>query len=57
MLNIKTTVIMPDNAPATKLEAATEYGATVVQYDPKTEAREEIAKEFVDNQGYTLIPS
>jgi threonine dehydratase len=56
MLNIKTTVIMPDNAPTTKLEAAKEYGATVVQYDPKTESRDEIAKEFVDNQGYTLIP-
>ena len=56
MLDIKTTVIMPDNAPTTKLEAAKEYGATVVQYDPKTEVREEIAKEFVDNQGYTLIP-
>lgn len=56
MLNIKTTVLMPDNAPATKLEAAKEYGATVVQYDPKTESREEIAKELVKNKGYTLIP-
>jgi threonine dehydratase len=56
MLNIKTTVLMPDNAPKTKLEAAKEYGATVLQYDPKTESREKIAKELVENNGYTLIP-
>lgn len=56
MLNIKTTVLMPTNAPETKLEGAREYGATVVQYNPRTESREEIAKEFVETKGYTLIP-
>ncbi len=56
MLNIKTTVIMPDNAPATKLEASKEYGTTVVQYDPKTGSRKEIAREFVESKGYSLIP-
>jgi threo-3-hydroxy-L-aspartate ammonia-lyase len=56
MLKINTTVLMPDNAPTTKLEAAKEYGATVVQYDPKVDSREEIAKEFVKNKGFTLIP-
>ena len=56
ILNIKTTVVLPENAPTTKVEATKEYGATVVQHDPKREDREEIANEFVKNKGYKLIP-
>ena len=56
MMDIKTTVIMPDNAPATKLKAAKEYGTTVVQYDPKTQNREKLAKEYVESKGYALVP-
>ena len=56
MLGINSTVIMPANAPITKLEATAEYGATVVLYNPKTESREEIARDFVDNKGHTLVP-
>ncbi len=56
MLGIDNTVFMPANAPITKLEAAIGYGATVVQYDPKTESREDIAKEFIQQNGGTLVP-
>lgn len=55
MLGIKATIIMPNNAPATKLAATKEYAATVVLYDPKTESREDIANEFVATNGFTLI--
>ena len=56
MLNIQTTVLMPKNVPTTKLEAAKEYGATVIQYDPATESREDISIELSEKHGYTLIP-
>jgi threonine dehydratase len=56
MLNIKTIVVMPDNAPATKRAATEGYGATIVEYDPNNEAREHIARELELKNGYTMIP-
>lgn len=56
MLDIRTTVVMPDNAPATKRAATLEYGATIVAYDPAQSARDEIAKALQEKHGYTLIP-
>ncbi len=56
MFGIKITIIMPNNAPATKLAATKEYGANIVQYDPKTESREAIASEYAERQGCALIP-
>jgi threonine dehydratase len=38
LLDVRTTIIMPDNAPATKRTATEEYGATVVEYDPAEQA-------------------
>jgi threonine dehydratase len=56
MLNIQTTIVMPQNAPATKRAATEEYGATIVEYDPDKAIREDIAKEFETSKGYTMIP-
>ncbi len=56
LLNVRTTIIMPDDAPATKRIATEGYGATVVEYDPVQQSREEIAEELVAREGYTLIP-
>jgi threo-3-hydroxy-L-aspartate ammonia-lyase len=56
MLNIRTTIVMPDNAPATKLAATREYGATIVEYDPEKGARDQIARELEKKHGYTMIP-
>ena len=56
MLNVETTIIMPKNAPATKLAATKEYGAIVVEYDPQTESREDIALKIQEEQGLTMIP-
>jgi threo-3-hydroxy-L-aspartate ammonia-lyase len=56
MLNVETTIIMPKNAPATKLAATKEYGAVVVEYDPQTESREELALKIQEEQGLTMIP-
>ena len=56
MLDLQRTIVMPSNAPATKLAATKEYGATIVQYDPDKEAREEVASELEAANGYTMIP-
>ena len=54
--NIKTTVVMPNDAPASKLAATKEYGATVIDYDPAKANREDIAKELRNEYGYVMIP-
>jgi len=56
MLNISTTIVMPSNAPVTKRDATKAYGATIVEYDPETASRQEIAGELQTANGYTLIP-
>jgi threonine dehydratase len=56
MLNIQTTIVMPDNAPATKRAATEEYGATIVEYDPEKTTREDVARELETLKGYTSIP-
>ncbi len=50
------TVVMPDNAPAIKLEATRGYGATVVTYNPATQNRESVAADLVERHGYAVIP-
>ena len=56
LLKVNTTIIMPDNAPSTKRAATEAYGATVIDYDPAEQSREDIAKLLQAEHGYTLIP-
>ncbi|MDX2314633.1 MAG: pyridoxal-phosphate dependent enzyme [Gammaproteobacteria bacterium] len=56
LLKIKTTVIVPVDAPLNKRQAARDYGATVIEFDPRQQAREEIAEKLVSEHGYALIP-
>ena len=56
LLNVNTTVVMPDNAPGVKLDATRGYGATVVQYDPHENVREAIATRMAAEQNLTIIP-
>jgi threonine dehydratase len=56
LLDIRTTIVMPNNAPAIKRAATEGYGATVVEYDPAEESRIDIANELAQQKGYTLIP-
>ncbi len=55
MLGIKTTIVMPNNAPKIKLAATKGYGAEVVIYDVKTEIREEVTGKIQEKYGYSLI--
>lgn len=50
------TVVMPRDAPAIKTAAVRGYGAHVVQYDPKTQVREELAATLLRERPYTIIP-
>ncbi|MFZ3045088.1 MAG: pyridoxal-phosphate dependent enzyme, partial [Desulfatirhabdiaceae bacterium] len=53
LLNIKTLVVMPDDAPSTKRAATQGYGATVVGYDPDITTREEVARKLAAEHGCT----
>jgi threonine dehydratase len=56
LLGVKTVIVMPDNAPATKRAATEGYGAQVVPYDPQTGDRQPIAESLAAEHGYTIIP-
>ena len=56
LLGVKTTVVMPVDAPKVKLTATRKYGADVVTYDRETMKREEMTAKLVAEHGYTLIP-
>ena len=49
-------IVMPDDAPPTKLAATAGYGAEVVVYDRYREDRAEIADRLAGDRGLTLIP-
>ena len=50
------TIVMPADAPRSKLEATRGYGAKVVTYDRFRENREQIASGIIEKTGATLIP-
>ena len=56
LLQIPTTIVMPNNAPAVKLAATRGYGAQVMTYDPKITNREELAKQLATEHNLTMIP-
>jgi threonine dehydratase len=56
ILGIQTTIVMPNDAPATKRAATEAYGATVVEYHPAETTREEISRDLAQRHGYKLIP-
>jgi threonine dehydratase len=55
-LGVRTTIVMPSDAPALKVAATKGYGATVVPYDRHREDREAIARRLVAEDGATLVP-
>lgn len=56
LLNIGATIIMPEDAPAAKLDATRGYGAKVVTYNRYAEDRDALSKKLADEGGLTLIP-
>nr|WP_242023833.1 threo-3-hydroxy-L-aspartate ammonia-lyase [Trichocoleus sp. FACHB-6] len=56
LLGIRTTIIMPDDAPAVKQAATRGYGAEVILYNRQETTREALAKDMVSDRHLTLIP-
>ncbi|MBW4569468.1 MAG: threo-3-hydroxy-L-aspartate ammonia-lyase [Tolypothrix carrinoi HA7290-LM1] len=56
LLNIPTTIVMPDDAPAVKKTATRGYNAEVILYNRQQTNREELAQTIVKERGLTLIP-
>jgi threonine dehydratase len=56
LLGVDATIVMPEDAPATKLRATREAGATVITYDRLTQDREAIAHEISIRSHATLVP-
>jgi threonine dehydratase len=56
ILGIPATIVMPHDAPPSKLAATRGYGAEVVEYDRYREDREEIAARLAAERGATLLP-
>ncbi len=56
LLNIPTTIVMPDDAPSVKQVATREYGAEVILYNRQQTNREELAQSLASDRHLTLIP-
>lgn len=55
-LGIPATIVMPYDAPESKLAATKAYGATVVSYDRYGADREKIAFDLAEERGLALVP-
>jgi threonine dehydratase len=56
-LDIPSTIVMPADAPAVKIENTRRLGADIVFYDRHTQSREEIGRRLTAERGATLVPS
>ncbi len=56
ILRIPATIVMPHDAPASKVAATLGYGAQVVRYDRVTEDRTAIGEALAAERGLTLVP-
>jgi threo-3-hydroxy-L-aspartate ammonia-lyase len=55
LLGTSATIVMPEDAPAAKLEATRGYGAEIVSYDRWTDDREEIGSRLARERGVELV--
>jgi threonine dehydratase len=56
LLGMAATIVMPSDAPQTKIDGTRAYGARIVPYDRAGEVREDIAAAIAAADGATLIP-
>jgi threonine dehydratase len=53
---VRASIVMPSDAPRTKLAATKGYGAEVVLYDREREDREEVARRLSEQEGLAVVP-
>ena len=56
LLGVRAVILMPTDAPPTKLAATRGYGAEVREYDRYADSREELAAAVVEQEDLTLVP-
>jgi threonine dehydratase len=56
LLGIRATIVMPSDAPQTKIDATRGYGAEVVLYDRASQSRDDLAEELCRERGAVLVP-
>jgi threonine dehydratase len=56
LLGVPAAIVMPSDAPASKLAATRGYGAEVIQYDRHTSHRASIAEALAAERGATIVP-
>lgn len=56
ILGVRTAIVMPDDAPTSKIEGTRGYGGEVILYDKHKETREDIAITLQAERGMTLLP-
>ena len=56
LLDMPALIVMPEDAPASKMAATRDYGAQVVTYNRYTEDREAISRRLALERGMTLVP-
>lgn len=57
LLDIKTAIVMPEDAPRAKLENTQQLGGEVITYDRYTGDREAIARQIAAERGAVVVPS
>jgi threonine dehydratase len=53
---VATTIVMPKDAPASKVAATRDYGGEIIYYDRYSESREEICARLAADRGLTIVP-
>lgn len=56
LLNIPTTIVMPDDAPIVKQNATCGYGAEIIFYNKQETTREELTQKTSQEKDLTIIP-
>lgn len=56
-LGVRAVIVMPKDAPESKLESTKAYGPRIVFHDRHTENREAIARQIADESGAVVLPS
>ena len=55
-VGVPATIVMPEDAPRSKMEATRDRGARIVTYNRFTDSRETIAQAILQESGATLVP-
>jgi threo-3-hydroxy-L-aspartate ammonia-lyase len=56
ILNVSTTILMPQDAPQAKIAATRGYGGEVILFDRYTQDREALTRQIATTRGLSIIP-